>query len=341
MSLRIAFVGFRHGHIFSLYKLAQDREDVEIVAACEEDEDTRAGLEKQGVTITHRSYAAMLADVKCDVIACGDYFAARGGRLIAALEAVRHVLADKPLCTQLDELNRIESLAHAKGLRVGCMLDLPDGAPWQTLRRIIHEGTLGTVHTIGFSGQHPLKCGSRPSWYFEEGKHGGTLNDIAVHGIDIIPWLTRRTLTEVTAARVWNTGRTPHRCFQDGAVVMLRLDNEGAVLGDVSYLAPDSHGYSMPSYWRFCVTGTEGYAETSCTVQSVTIYRDGEEAARQTPFDAARPGGYFEDFLRDLAGRPDPDGLNTARVLRSTRIALLAQAAADHGRFPCRLRLPT
>ena len=34
---------------------------------------------------------------------------------------------------------------------------------------------------------------------------------------------------------------------------MLKLDNKGGVLADVSYLAPDSCGYSVPQYWRFTV----------------------------------------------------------------------------------------
>jgi len=31
--------------------------------------------------------------------------------------------------------------------------------------------------------------GTRPAWYFEPGMHGGTLNDIAIHALDFIPWV--------------------------------------------------------------------------------------------------------------------------------------------------------
>ncbi|HEO72224.1 MAG TPA: gfo/Idh/MocA family oxidoreductase, partial [Candidatus Hydrogenedentes bacterium] len=124
MALRVAFIGFRHGHIHSLCDLLKARDDVEIVAACEEDPEARAGLADSDVAITHDSYEAMLGDVECDVIACGDYYGARGEELIRALEAGRHVIADKPLCTRIDELDRIEALARDRGLCVGCMLDL-------------------------------------------------------------------------------------------------------------------------------------------------------------------------------------------------------------------------
>lgn len=334
MALRVCFIGFRHGHIGSLYRLLHARDDVAIVAACEEDASTRTALAGSDTAITHDNYEAMLDEVDCDVVACGDYFGIRGARLIRALEHGRHVLVDKPVCTRLDELDVIEKLARDKGLRVGCMLDLVDAAPYLTMRRLVREGTIGEVHTISFFGQHPLNYCSRPAWYFEEGKHGGTLNDIAIHGLDAIPWMTGRAIVEITAARAWNARLKQHPFFQDGAQLMLRLDNGGGVLGDVSYLSPDAAGYAMPNYWHFGLHGTDGYMETCSAATSVRVFLKDVKEPRDVPLDPARPGGYFEDFLKDLAGAPNPDGLDTQRVLHSARLALEVQAAADTGRFP-------
>jgi predicted dehydrogenase len=337
MAIRIAFVGFRHGHISGLYSLAASRDDVEIAGACEEDAGARDALTGTEVVITHDSYAAMLDDVECDVVACGDYYAVRGERLIAAVESGRHVIGDKPLCTSLVDLDQIERLARDKGVRVGCMLDLGQGAPFQTLRRLLREGLAGEVHTIHFDGQHPLNYGQRPAWYFEAGKHGGTINDIAIHAIDGIPWLTGRNIVEITAARAWNARHREHPHFQDGAVLMMRLDNDGVVTGDVSYLTPEAHSYRIPSYWRFCVAGSQAYVETSATVDKVLIYTRDAETVREEPLDSERRGAYWDDFVADISGRPNPDGLRTERVLRSSRITLVAQHAADTGEFPVRV----
>ncbi|HOZ46437.1 MAG TPA: Gfo/Idh/MocA family oxidoreductase [Candidatus Hydrogenedentes bacterium] len=335
MMLRIGFVGFRHGHIFSLYNLLRGREDVVIVGACEEDEETRAGLAEKGVTVTHDSYGAMLEEVECDAVACGDYYGVRGEELIRALDAGRHVIGDKPLCTRLDELDRIEDLARAKDLRVGCMLDLVDAAPYRTLRRVIREGAIGEVRTMAIFGQHPLFFGARPAWYFEQGKHGGTINDIAIHAVDAIPWMTGRAIVEVTAARAWNARLKEVPSFQDGAQFMLRLDNNGGVLGDVSYLTPEAPGYAMPIYWHVGVHGDLGYAEATYAGDHVRLFRKEAQDPLMEALDPPRPGGYFDDFLADVAGHADPEGLHTERVLRSARIALTAQAAADSGGFPC------
>ena len=92
MSLKVAFVGFRHGHINGLYTLLKEHEGGRIVAACEEDDETRAALEDGPITITHDSYRAMLDEVDCDVVACGDFYAIRGQRLIQAMERGCHVI---------------------------------------------------------------------------------------------------------------------------------------------------------------------------------------------------------------------------------------------------------
>ena len=334
MPLRFAFIGFRHGHINGLYRLAEERDGVEIVAACEEDPEARAATPNAGVRITHDSYEAMLSDVECDVVACGDYFGIRGERLIQAMEAGRHVIGDKPLCTSLDELDRIEELADQDGLRVGCMLDLGAGGPFVTLKRMLRDGAVGEVHTITFLGQHPLRYGKRDMWNFEEGKHGGTINDIGIHAVDFIPPMTGRRIVEVTAARAWNARLPQHPHFQDGAIFVLRLDNDGVAMGDVSYLASDRHGYEMPDYWRFTISGTDGVIEAGCNLDLVRLWRhDTDEVIEETPDEPVK-GAFFEDYLNDLSGSPNQDGLHTARVIESTRIALIAQRAADTGEFP-------
>jgi len=331
MPLRFAFAGFRHGHIFSLLEKVRREPECELVAACEHDPATREQLAASGkVAITHDSLEGMLAEVPCDVVAIGDYYGARGSLAIQALTAGKHVILDKPVCTSLDELDRIESLAANKGLAVGCQLDLRVSPTLQTLRRVIHGGEIGDVLTVSFSGQHPLLYGTRPEWYFLPGCHGGTINDIAIHAFDAIPWLTGRDIAEVVAARVWN-GKTPQvPTFQDCAQFMLRLDNGGGVLGDVSYLAPNRCGYAVRQYWRFTVHGTKGMAEIRNGDPNVMVATDEDAQPRELPATAdANARDYFRDFLACVAGREGEADLTTRCVFGAARLALTAQRTAD------------
>ncbi|HET6427099.1 MAG TPA: Gfo/Idh/MocA family oxidoreductase [Phycisphaerae bacterium] len=335
MTLKMAFAGFRHGHILGLYRGAVSRDDVEVVAAADEHRPTRQKLAAdKTVAFTHDSYERMLSDVDFDVLAVGEYYGGRGELAIRALESGRHVLADKPLCTRMGELERIAELAEDAGLSVGCMLTMRESGNFVALRQLIEAGRIGQVHTIDFQGQHPLLRGSRPGWYFQPDGQGGTINDIAIHAMDAIPWMTGRRIVEVVAARAWNARLADPDWFQDGAQMMLRLDNGGGVLGDVSYLTPDSHAYKVGVYWRYTLHGGEGVAETSSTAKGVTVSVNGGKLNEHVPPAPGRDGAHLADFLAEIRGEPTPpEALTTRQVLAASRRALLAQKAADEGLF--------
>lgn len=331
MRLRMAFAGFRHGHVFDLYKRARESDRIEVVAACEEDAATREKVAADGsAAITHSDYARMLDETACDAVAVGDYYSARAGRIEEALRRGKHVLADKPPCTRLAELDRIEALVRGKNLRLGCMFDSRDLAPFLGLRALLREGRVGEVHAISIGGQHPLLRGVRPGWYFEEGKHGGTINDIAIHIFDFIPWMTGLELETVEAARCWTAfaSGTP---MKDAGQFMITLSNGAGLLGDVSYFLPDSHGYTNPFYWRTTVFGRKGILEAGHNLGTIAAALDGRRQVEPLPLPPADPGGYLRAFLDDVRGEPRPEGMNTEGVLRAARVALTVQDAADRG----------
>lgn len=330
--MKMAFVGFRHGHVMGLWEYANHHSKVEVVAACEEDGGTREQLRAGGkVGVTHEDYGRMLAEVECDVVAVGDYFGKRGERVIAALEAGKHVISDKPICTRLSESNRIEELAREKKRCVGCLLDLRDHGVYRAMRTVVRAGEIGEVQTVSFSAQHPLMFGKRAGWYFEEGKHGGTINDIAIHAVDLIPWVTGREITEVMGARVWNARKDLVLGFEDGGQVMLKLDNGGGVLGDVSYLSPDGLAYGAEQYWRVTCHGTEGVVEGRYGGKGVHVAGKGDKAVRDVPAEAERKGGVIEDFMAEVERRSGEGMLTTAEVLAASRKTLVMQEVAARG----------
>lgn len=317
-TLRLGFAGFRHAHIIDLYQRAQEHPKIHVVGVWEND--PRASLlPERNITRTHSTYEDLLKD--CDALAIGDVYGQRGALVIDALRAGRHVIADKPLCTSLKELGEIECLAKINQLKIGMMLDLRDHGNLITLKSLLDSGRLGEIQTLAISAQHPLLLGRRPAWYFEPGQHGGTLNDIAIHALDFIPWLTGLDIAEVVMARTWNAKASEAPHFKDCGQFMLKLSNSGGVLGDVSYLAPDGCGYELDNYWRISVHGTRGFAETSYNRAGVTVSDDNASALETISSELARPGGYLEDFLEDISGRPVIGGRDTTSCLLASRRA--------------------
>ena len=325
-------------HIFDLYEYLQTRPNTRITGVAEDDP---AGIEMMGkhkVPATHKSVDALFDDADSfDVVAIGDYYGRRGSLAIRALELNKHVIVDKPLCTSLEELEKIESLRKSSKLEVGCMLRNRDRGEYRAAKRLIAAGAIGPVRTMGYHAQHPLSYGSRPGWYFEPGKHGGTINDIAIHAIDAIPWMIGQNWAEVVAARVWNPRDNEIPGFELCAQLMMRTDGQIGVMGDVSYLSPDSQEYTIPQYWRYTIHGDSGIMEVGPLLPKLQLWKDGGDQMEEVEPDDDREGGVFEDFLTAVEGSSRERELTTDMVIGSSRIALIAQRAAVDGTCPVTL----
>ncbi len=327
MKKKIAFVGFRHPHIMNLYDRIQKNTEFEIIAACEEDKDSRELLRKKQVNVTHDNFKKLLKEVPCDLIAIGDYYSRRGELTIESLRNGKHVLADKPLCITLKELDKISELAMRRNLSVFCMFDLRSRPVFAEARNFIRSGELGEIIQIQFGAQHPLLHASRPSWYFEDGKHGGTITDIACHAIDLIPWLTGHEIRQIVAARCWKAQKQYDDNFRDAAQFMLKLDNGCGVMGDVSYSAPDSIAHAHPCYWRFNIWGSNGMIEFNYLEPVIHVWLNGNTEGKSIKVCTKKQTDYLDDFCAEIAGAPG--NLTTKSVLKTMRTTLEIQAAAD------------
>ena len=323
--MRILFYGFRHGHILGCYRQAQQNPDVQIVAAIEENTPARLAAQEQlGITIDADGYDLWLEDPTLDTVAIGGAYGDRGAAIIKALQHGKHVLSDKPVCTSLFELAEIRALASAKGLKVGCLLDLrkiPAAAP---VKALLESGRMGKVKSIGFTGQHCIDYAHRPGWYFEPGKHGGTINDIAIHAVDFIPYLTGQKISTVYCARTWNSFATRHPDFCDSATFMAETDGGASILADVSYAAP-SQVFSMPTYWNFQIWCEKGLVTFCCSKPDVTIYEDGASGPEVLSGIPAATN-ILADFIAEVQQNSDTF---TASVLSATETALRLQEIAD------------
>lgn len=325
--MRIAFAGFRHAHIFSLLEAAQKAENVTVTGCCEEDEAVREALAKErGMRFVYADYESLLRDETVEAVAIGDYFEKRGRMILAALRHGKHVICDKPLCTRLAELEEIEKLSAQNNLQVCCMLDLRYLPQTAAARAILESGELGDIRIASFSGQHCLDYENRPKWYFEDGKHGGTITDIAVHGIDLVRLLTGKNLTKIHCARVWNAFADKAPGFRDCGQFMVEMDGM-ALTGDVSYSAPKFAGV-LPTYWSFCFWGTKGMLQFGMQDQKIRIFTQKETVIECLPAS----GGYFPDFITEINGGRTV--LNTKEMLESQRQTLKIQRYADENADP-------
>lgn len=322
----VAFAGFRHSHINGLYEEAKKNENINIRYCYEQDEMARKeATNKLNIDFNVSSYNEILIDKEVEIIALGGVFAERGEMAIQALTAGKHVIADKPICTSLAELKKIRELSTQKGLKVSCMLDLRYFSGAIETRKFISEGKIGEIKNISFTGQHCLSYGIRPSWYFEEGKQGGTINDIAIHGVDLINYITGLKISEVCCAREWNSYAKEHKSFKDCAQFMAKLTNGAGVLADVSYSAPNVT-YMLPTYWNFDFWGDKGLLNYNLSSNKITLHMSGATSPEELKYDS-RPILHFAELLKEING--EETILKTEEVLNSSEQTLIIQQFAE------------
>ena len=336
--MNLAFVGFKHRHTGAIYQEAMADPNITVLGAWEDTEEGRALADGLGLAFNYPTLESVLNDPRVDAVCLGGSFGERGGEAIAALRAGKHVYADKPVCTSLAEIDEIEALASAKHLKVGCYLTLRFSQGIRNLREMIADGTLGEIGCINMTAQHPLQYGSRPMWYFAPGQHGGTINDIAIHGVDLVRFITGMGIKNVTAARTWNHFATEEPDFRDCGQFMAELDNGAGFMADVSYAAPASCGFSLETYWRMTFWGTRGVAEykmkgagtAGIDADSAGLLQGALQGSKGfTPMElkSYNVTGLGE-FVREINGETDLL-INTEDVIRSSREVLTIQAAAD------------
>ena len=323
--MKVLFYGFQHGHILSLYEKVRVHEELEIVACAEDDEKKREELStSRGISFASGSFTELLLG-DFQIVAIGDKYGKRGAAVIKALQAGKHVIVDKPLCTSLSELCEIEALSREKNLKVGCMFELRASKGAYILEDILKSKRYGELKSVMFTGNHSVDYAHRPSWYFDEGMHGGTINDIAIHAVDLLIHLTGLEFTKVNAARTWNAFADKTPSFMDSAIFMAELSDGAAVVGDVSYSAPASQVFRMPTYWDFKFWCKNALVQYSHTKDEVTVYEEGKREPEILDSDM-RGTDYLESFLSDI--KEDKRDF-TEEVLLSSRQALWLQECAD------------
>jgi predicted dehydrogenase len=318
-------MGFNH---FNGYL---DHPDVEVVAVADRREDRRNHVKKtceeNNIKIYHEGIE-LIRNEPLDILSVAVPNNQHKELTIAGLEAGTHILCDKPLCTSLNELAEIRQLCQEKDLKVGIMLDLRDSPGICAAKELIDSGAAGEIRSMSFGGQHPLNYGTRPGWYFEAGKHGGTINDIAIHGLDAIEYLTGHRISGLHAARCWNSFAEKEPHFKDSAQLMFSLDNGASCIADVSYSSPDKFGFTLPLNWRFtfwCKNGVMDFCESQ---KQLVFYDNISGEKRVWEAQGSAHSDYLEIFWAELNGISETFG--TAHLLNITQTALELQQLADN-----------
>lgn len=159
---------------------------------------------------------------------------------LAALEAGKAVLVEKPLATTLEDCERLLEAAARTGRPLSVGFELRQGAQWAGVKRLIDDGTVGRPSFVRLGlFRFPFRPGAE-GWRHDPARVGSWILEEPIHHIDLVLWWCAALgpPVEVRAeGRLRPDGLAPSFTaslrFADGAVASLAqtLDGFGHHLG--------------------------------------------------------------------------------------------------------------
>lgn len=166
-----------------------ENKGVELVALCDINEQrlTEKGI-LYSVTELYTDYRALLQNKEIDAVSICTWNNTHAEISIAALEADKHVLVEKPLSMTVDEALAVQKAADKTGkvMQVGFVRRHSDNA--KILKKFIDNGEFGQIY---YAKAGYLRRLGNPGGWFSDRKRsgGGPLIDLGVHMIDICWYL--------------------------------------------------------------------------------------------------------------------------------------------------------
>lgn len=251
MKFKVAVVGA--GSISDVHLEAyRDNPDVEIAAICDLNaERARAKAEQYGASSAYADYRDMLKRDDIDGVSICTWNNTHAAIAIAALEAGKHVLVEKPLCMTVEEALRVEEAVKRSGkvLQVGVVRRFASNS--LVLKKFIDNGDLGEIYYAKASSLRRL--GNPGGWFADRARSGGgPLIDLGVHLIDICWYLMgkpkAKTVSGNTYNRLGNRANVKNLSFykaadyeasvntvEDLANALIRFENGASLMVDVSF----------------------------------------------------------------------------------------------------------
>jgi predicted dehydrogenase len=161
-------------------------------------ESARCFAEEYGYATHGNDWRAVLDDPQVDVVDITAPNVLHAAITIAAIQADKHVIVEKPIATTLADARRVMEAISASGV-LGLYAENRRFAPvLLEVKHLMDAGKIGHPHLVRIN-----ELGSGPThaeWFWQpELSGGGALIDLGVHGLYVLEWLMDEEVMEVSA----------------------------------------------------------------------------------------------------------------------------------------------
>ncbi|MDF2835026.1 MAG: oxidoreductase [Paenibacillus sp.] len=234
-------------HMPSLKKL----NNVEMVAFCDIVEEraveAAANYGAEGAKV-YTDYTELLQDKTIDIVHVCTPNDSHADIAIAAMEAGKHVMSEKPMAKTAADAGRMLEAAKRTGKKLTVGYNNRFRTDSQILKQICEAGELGDVY---YAKAHAVRRRAVPTWGVfldEEKQGGGPLIDIGTHALDLTLWMMDNYKPKVVlgqsfhklsgrenAANAWGPWDPAQFTVEDSAFGMIVMENGATIVLESSW----------------------------------------------------------------------------------------------------------
>ncbi|MFT4415053.1 Gfo/Idh/MocA family protein [Fredinandcohnia humi] len=219
---------------------------VEIVAVCDVVEERATMLAELYGAQPYRSYEELLKNSSVDAVSVCTPNYLHAPISIAALEAGKHVLCEKPMATSREEALGMIEAAKKNNKKLMIAHNQRFVASHQKAKQLIQDGSLGKIYSFrtafGHGGPEGWSVDGKDSWFFKKKEAFiGAMGDLGVHKTDLLRFLLGEEIVEVGA--FIETSAKENADVDDTAVCILKTESGiiGTLAASWSYVSKEDN----------------------------------------------------------------------------------------------------
>ncbi|WP_119070719.1 Gfo/Idh/MocA family protein [Aggregatilinea lenta] len=311
-------------HVNSLQRLPE----AEVVAvASPTPGKARAFADEHGIPDAYESYEAILKRDDIDAITVGVPNDLHEEVVVAAAQAGKHVLCDKPLARSLPEGERMMAAVHAAGVKLVYGEMLCFAPKYVRAKKLIQEGALGKVFLVKQNEEHD---GPHSPWFWDVNRSGGgALLDMGCHSIEFARWILDRPQVRSVQATMGRFMHPEKTRAEDHSIVVIEFENDVIAIAENSWAKTGGLDDRCEIYGTLGNTRADLVQGVGLRTHSKVGYGYAVEKAGSTVgwsftgFEEEWTHGFpqeMQHFVNVVLGREEPmetgeDGLEVLRII--------------------------
>jgi predicted dehydrogenase len=241
--IRIGVTGI-HGYGVTYFSTLLNNPNAKITAICDIDENLAASVAKKfGVKYVFNDFDDFLSKSDVDAVLIATPHFLHHDMTMAALEAGKHVLCEKPLAITAKDAYEMADKANEKGLLLGCHYNRRQSVHVKLLKDLLNKGIVGEVYAMNLKWMARytgFMFSPESGWRVDKNKAGGGIMiGRGSHMLDAALYLL--DYPEIVAVNADTNSKLSGFGVEDYAFVTVRLANGSVITVECAYVANIPH----------------------------------------------------------------------------------------------------